>query len=173
MGCDIHGLVERKNEHKGFYWINSGDPDIGRNYTIYAVLANVRNYFSKKPAPFISEPKGLPKDVTHEMEYLSKEWDVDGHSHSWITLKEMKEYNIEQKIYCTRLITSKDKNGNITSTCAGTSGKHLGEVGEISIFDEFPNGRKHWLYLVNYLKDIAKKYKLSDEEVRFVFFFDN
>lgn len=170
MGCDIHGIIERKNESGGWYWLNSGDPDIGRNYTIFSVLANVRNYDNY---PFISEPKGMPKDLTSEMRCLVNEWGEDGHSHSWITLEEMKNYDIEQKVYCSRLVTERDEAGNITSTCAATSGRSLGHVGEITIFDEFPNGRRHWLYLIGYLEEVAKKYGLKNDEVRFVFFFDN
>ena len=112
MGCDIHLITEIKVDNK---WILS-DKDIfkyknfsegiginpfeERNYSVFALLANVRN--DNKVIP-ISLPKGLPDDS----EYLN--FKIDGkttrkkdfldfnsyeyHSHSYLTLKEILEYD--------------------------------------------------------------------------------
>lgn len=172
MGCDIHGMYERKGR---WSWVNAGDPDIGRNYTTFAILADVRN---EGGIPPISQPRlsfdeiaDWDFDVSDEFRALTKHWSSDGHSHSYVTLKELKAYDINQKYYSHRLITSKDDEGRITGTCAMTTGKHLGEVGETSIFGVF--GSESWDKFVAYGEAVAKQFNLTDEEVRFVFFFDN
>ena len=59
---------------------------MGRNYTVFALLADVRNGYGLDP---IVDPRGLPKDVSKEIKDESDEWGVDGHSHSHLTLKEL------------------------------------------------------------------------------------
>jgi hypothetical protein len=109
MGCDIHIYVERKIEGK---WVSADhwatDPDgytdavnpiyDGRNYRLFAILANVRNYSRAWYNP-ISEPKGLPDDVSHEVsEQANERWSTDGHSHSFFTLAEIKAFDWQQKV---------------------------------------------------------------------------
>ena len=84
MGCDIHAMIEKKNKLN--WWINAGKPEIDRNYQIFSVLTNVRNY---DEIPFISNPRGIPEDCCDEFKAWSKQWDSDGHSHSYVTLREM------------------------------------------------------------------------------------
>lgn len=52
----------------------------GRNYALFAALAGVRG---KGPAP-----RDLPDDVSVVVKKASDMWGCDGHSHSWISLKE-------------------------------------------------------------------------------------
>jgi len=117
MGCDIHSFVEVKNasgkweKATGFksdhydkdsdYFsqeeFRNGDCVLdARNYNEFAILANVRNGYgfagvdtgdALKP---ISMPKGLPEDVSKEVKFESDEWGCDGHSHSWLTAREIK-----------------------------------------------------------------------------------
>ncbi|MGT2638070.1 hypothetical protein ACVRWL_09940 [Streptococcus ratti] len=61
---------------------------VGRNYTVFSVLANVRNYDN---IPFIQENRGLPKDITQEVRKEANEWN-DGHSFGWVTLEELSDY---------------------------------------------------------------------------------
>lgn len=164
MGCDIHVIIEKKNKY-GF-WSNAGDPDIGRNYEIFSVLANVRN---DNGIAFISEPKGVPNDATDEFNGLVKEWEPDGHSHSWVTLKEMKNFDLNQEFYDNHLIIEKDKKGKITGTCAWTSGNNLGVVGKRKIFELW--GRESWNELIKKMEKL--RLNKDDESVRLVFFFDN
>lgn len=170
MGCDIHGTYERKG-HYG--WVNSGDPDIGRDYNIYGIIANVRN----RGVPFIAEHRINLFDENELWHFsdayraLCEEWSGDGHSHSYVTLKELKEYDTTQTYKSTQLITGKDESGNITSVCSWTNGKHFGEVGEISVFGVFGDDR--WKKLISYGENIRNFHNLTDEQVRFVFFFDN
>ena len=115
MGCDIHTFTEKKPsspatgtnkqvwrntdlfEMNGYY--DPNDPDEGdefsvieicggRDYDLFSVLANVRNAGSE----YICEPKGIPDDCCAYIRKQKERWDGDGHSHSWFTLHELKEY---------------------------------------------------------------------------------
>lgn len=123
MGCDIHLYVERKVDGK---WVSADmwkpDPDTdeeeggprmiveradrfykGRNYDLFGMLANVRNgrgfagCVTGTGFEPISMPKGLPEDVSPEVKAESDCWNGDGHSHSWLTLAELKAYDWEGK----------------------------------------------------------------------------
>lgn len=106
MGCDIHVHLEwkRRNDEK---W-NSGDLYSknydgkyylrefynARDYDLFALLANVRN---RNEIDFISMPRGLPNDATPETVKDAEDWRGDGHSHSWLTLKEIIDYDAKHK----------------------------------------------------------------------------
>jgi hypothetical protein len=72
---------------------------LGRNYDLFAILADVRNgrgfagIFTGRGFEPISDPKGLPEDVTPEIQAISDRWAGDGHSHSYFTLAELQAYN--------------------------------------------------------------------------------
>jgi len=107
MDCDIHTMMEVKNKHG--WWINAGDPEIIRCYGTFstcAILANVRNYDEIPP---VSEPKGIPDDCCTEFTSWSETY--CGHSHSHITLKELKDYDKSQVVceYCLILNEIIDK----------------------------------------------------------------
>lgn len=161
MGCDIHAMIEKKTRYG---YINCGDPEIDRNYELFSVLANVRNYDS---VPFISDPRGIPNDVCREFLCWYEWLDEDAHSASWVTLKELKDFDISQEYYDSRLILEKDGE-KILSVCRGTSGEHFGPVGNTAIFGLF--GDDHWKALINKMEKISNG---NDEDVRLVFFFDN
>lgn len=63
------------------------------------MLANVRNGVGFAGCDTgdgftpISEPRGLPEDVTAEVKEASDRWGVDGHSHSWVILAELLAYD--------------------------------------------------------------------------------
>ncbi len=93
MGCDIHIVLEQRA--KGGRWIGI-DTYIGhecsyikgwatpiareRNYDRFAALAGVRGN-----GP---EPRGLPWDASETVRFLADEWGGDGHSHSWLPIKD-------------------------------------------------------------------------------------
>lgn len=165
MGCDIHAMMEKKGRYG--YWKNAGDPDIGRDYEMFAVLAGVRNDNDIEP---ISPPKGLPDDASGAFEGWFAAWGSDAHSASYLTLKELKEANLDQEFDDESLILAKDKDGKIIETCAATSGKYLGKVGHRKLFELW--GRKRWDELLDKLESL-KDPEHTDEDVRVVFFFDN
>ena len=64
-----------------------------RNYSLFCALCGVRSYRFEPEPPFISEPKGIPNDVSEVvMREIDRHGD-DGHSHNWNTLKELKEFD--------------------------------------------------------------------------------
>lgn len=89
MGCDIHMAVERFDTYANKWrCVVKHDGAYGnRNYVLFAVLAGVRNRQGIKP---LSEPRGLPEDVSTEARRSAMNGD---HSHSWLTLAEVRAYN--------------------------------------------------------------------------------
>lgn len=66
MGCDIHTIVEIK-ENGNWKCIDEVPEQFNkRDYKIFALLANVRNYFDIKGF----EPKGLPEDISGKKFYF-------------------------------------------------------------------------------------------------------
>ena len=114
MGCDLHLYTEvKKTINNNEMWVNSdfwsinpyfryGDEEdkkyereldiesiySGRDYELFGILADVRGYGNE----VISDPRGLPKDVSDIVKAESDKWGSDGHSHSHLTLKELVEY---------------------------------------------------------------------------------
>ncbi len=200
MGCDIHLYVEYKKTVKDVKkWLNGdyfkfnpyhkvydnehpynrielyGD----RNYGLFSTLAGVRDY-TEGMTP-VSEPKGLPHDVTEYVQSESTQWGSDGHTHSWLTLKELKDYQaIGAKLKRTGLLSPEqlldfDKGILPQSWCQGTNQPGY--------------ERREWEEENNTLVPLIKKlqqrahelmqydweeYKIeNDENVRIVFWFDN
>lgn len=121
MGCDIHLYVEKRVEGQ---WVSAdrwvpneyageeGEEGMevayesrfysGRNYDLFAILADVRNGKGfagiKTGEGFvpIADPRGLPDDVSEQIKADSDRWGIDGHSHSWLTLGELLAYDWTQ-----------------------------------------------------------------------------
>lgn len=110
MGCDIHTHVEIKktvNEREGWHcadffslnsyfgiWEDEKQYDVvglcgDRNYSLFAVLADVRNYGETE---FICEPKGIPEDACKQTREDYGEWSGDAHSASHFTLRELMDW---------------------------------------------------------------------------------
>lgn len=123
VGCDIHLFVEQQRPDGTWQraekmvpnrWYNEKYPDEppevrdtwyhGRNYSLFAMLADVRNGTGfagtdiGKPVVPIDKPRGLPDDVSAEVKKESDEWGVDGHSHSWFTAGELLRVDWSQPI---------------------------------------------------------------------------
>lgn len=83
------------------YWSVHRDHEFydNRNYYLYSILADVRNYGLDRIKP-ICEPRGVPEDASSSYKYMVDRWNGDGHSHSYFTLTELLEidwskYNTE------------------------------------------------------------------------------
>lgn len=109
MGCDIHMWAE---VHDGEGWRVIDPADVGahdssytdeddpveysggwrtgRDYPLFAALANIRNAGAISP---IAHPRGLPDDVTDRVRASVDGWGSDGHSHTWLSLGEIKAYD--------------------------------------------------------------------------------
>jgi hypothetical protein len=185
MGADIHTYVEKKVNNK---WIaiegkNPYYPEYDkkneyilegwiyndRNYTLFGILANVRNH----DVECIAEPKGIPEDVSKDIEEEIDNCDL--HSHSYFTLKELEEYNMP-KVYIESGMVSKEtreayeKDGTLPqSWCGWTNSSGYEQMQweqpyEEMIGDSFDT-------IINGLKEVIGNGDHSD--VRFVFAFDN
>ena len=98
MGCDITMFVEKRNEEYNYwepiflYHVNKYTHQLekvrcysSRDYDIFSLLAGVRGWYD----PFVS-PRGCHQDMSAEVE-KEKEWfGIDGHSHTWYDLFELK-----------------------------------------------------------------------------------
>jgi hypothetical protein len=75
---------------------------LGRNYDLFAILADVRNGRGFAGCPTgggfnpIAEPKGIPEDASGPYAWEAECSEGDGHSHSWFTVKELLAYNWDQ-----------------------------------------------------------------------------
>jgi hypothetical protein len=103
MGCDIHTYREKYVDGK---WLSAdpweasdyGDDEkrneipyekrayTGRNYNLFGLLAGVRN----REDNFSLKQRGLPFDVSPEVQQDAAEWYSDGHSHSYLYLHELR-----------------------------------------------------------------------------------
>ncbi len=96
MGCDIHPHFEVKIKGR---WHHHSEPDVGRNYELFAKMADVRNY-GKEISP-ICQPKGIPKGISAVTALSLEQWNGDAHSRSWFNAKEIKEIiDYHVKICC-------------------------------------------------------------------------
>lgn len=154
MGTDISMYAEiRKNRR----WIKVGDkfkngwyrendkidewnkpytdhPYDSRNYDLFAILADVRNgsgfagCVTSHGFNPISQPKGLPEDVTDE---VRNELEDYGYGYSYFTLKELKDYDWNQTVTHVGVITEeqyvemKETGQNPTSRSGGVWGKDI------------------------------------------------
>jgi len=89
MGCDIHPKAE---VFIGGKWMRCEDDYAcvprDRNYATFGILAGVRD----EDVPAIAAPRGLPADTAweHGEDRPGGMWFGD-HSHSWVTLREMRD----------------------------------------------------------------------------------
>lgn len=156
MGCDIHLFVEKKENNiwKKVY----GDFCDDRDYDLFSILADVRNGSGFAGCDTgtgfipISKPKGLPKDVSKEIQEEYDDWDIDGHSHSWHTLKDLLEYDwtqitekhgmLDAKEYKEWLRWKKGEGKGPSSYCSLVSGPSIHIISEKEMEDRIVNYQK-------------------------------
>ncbi|WP_149023384.1 hypothetical protein [Listeria aquatica] len=108
MGADIHLFVEKKNQDNEWKAVLYEDGSYDglydvRNYSVFAILADVRNGYGFAGGDIgdafnpVSFPKGIPYNASEEFLKVRETWDIDGHSDSYLTLKELRDFNWDQK----------------------------------------------------------------------------
>ena len=144
MDCDIHMNIEVKTENG---WELYSKPNIDRNYSLFAKLANVRNC-DNKIVP-ISKPRGLPEDISFLVKKSYEMWGDDAHSASYIMCDEipilekwLEEYYQQESYHKYDL-----EHGILRTYFEGNS---------FSTIKKYPDSRPDWIY-----------------DCRFVFWFDN
>ena len=186
MGCDIHIIAEvktaegwKKNNKPVFknpYYIPESDykpfqvefnaePDGGRNYDWFAVLANVRNgrgFAGIKTGEgfnVISNPKGVPEDCCPEWKQTVKDWDCDMHSHSYLSLEELENFDWNQVTMKYGVVSlNQYKELKDTTDCPSTWSGAIGGGNVITIDKEKANQ-----VLNGTVKELTKKPFGSDE----------
>lgn len=188
MGCDIHLFTERKrNINKTEKWVNidnfkinlySGNYELeecyqGRNYTLFSILADVRNYSDNK---IISEPKGFPSDSSDIVRNKFEEWEGDGHSHSYLTMKEIYDFYEENKTvkysgFVNKKGVDEIEKGKMPEWwCQGTNNEEM-------VYKEWELEDETLKDFINVLEThfISEYYnkEMDCENFRIVFWFDN
>lgn len=116
MGCDIHLMVEKRDIDGKWVSVDVPQKDAFhlsgnrynwfgcRNYMIFAALADVRNGWGFEwdddddlISP-ISSPKGIPSDCSSDYREFCQRWNGIGYHHSYVTLKELLDYDWDQKL---------------------------------------------------------------------------
>lgn len=90
MGTDIHAHIETRDRDGTWWHTASGDLGIDRWYDLFAAMADVRNSYERGIVP-VSQPRGLPDDVSGVVAMDYDRWSEDAHSASWLTTEEFSE----------------------------------------------------------------------------------
>lgn len=209
---DQLSTISQYDDEDGEYEWNeryTTEPYSGRNYNLFAILADVRNGRGfagiKTGQGFnpIAEPKGIPDDASFYTKKFLNSYGADGHSHSYFTLKELKEYDWAQ---VTNLYGVVDAKGYQEFKINGKPSYWSGEVwgGGVSkvsnqemdnlikndpdiVNAKWPNTRYHtsveWSityaesvgsFLTETIPNLEKLLAFDNvEDVRILFFFDN
>lgn len=188
---------ELKQEGGSLHWLYSN-----RNYDLFAILANVRNGMGVAGCDTgdgfipIAFPRGTPVDVSTEINEAINGWGCDGHSHSYLTLRELLEYNWNRKTkhrgwVGTEVYKQFKKNGNPYPCSGGVWGRNIvhvsnEEMDELIKNDTFDENLSYYtqieweetykecckFFLEKCIPEL-KKLASSPDDVRIVFWFDN
>ncbi len=157
MGCDIHAFAEVRSKKTGKWSDDDFRPFDDRNYSLFAFLANVRNYDCCEP---IAQPRGIPDDVSDYVNEEHQTWLFDGHSASHLTLRELLEFDYDKTFWNRRV----DKQiGPNHWTGAG-----LAEEGEGQVISYRENLGENFFADLKHLATLGEP-----DDVRIVFWFDN
>ncbi|EGC8556139.1 hypothetical protein [Listeria monocytogenes] len=212
MGCDIHLMVEvrdkKLDQWKEYDIADELLKNIGRNYNLFSILANVRNGVgfanSDTGNAFIpiDNPRGVPNDASEKYIAYVENWGLDGHSHSFLDLAELKKYDWRgQKNKHRGFMNQKDyaeykRTGKITRYATNVSGesvkKTANEAMDVVISSKvIPDKEADYYTLVEWeesyyesavnfvdkvlpaLEKIANDCNCENEDVRLLFFFDD
>lgn len=176
MGCDIHLFLEKRLRKEDPWELDEnhtvtsedGGEDYkyleqvsatGRNYSLFYILADVRGYGE----PALRKPKGVPQDMSGLLRW---EYDrnVDGHSHSWLSLEEFKQCLVEAD-YNFKNNKSTDAFYNWNDYFGGKGNRPPDYTTIVNYCEEWIDNEKAEAMLLN-RSDI-------DPEVRVIFWFDN
>lgn len=68
----------------------------GRNYALFAKLADVRNDGSIEP---LDDPRGVPENASYAYRHAVNQMGRDGHSHSYFTLDELLNSGVDWTLF--------------------------------------------------------------------------
>jgi len=164
MGCDIHLFTERKINGS---WVNlNSDLGVDRCYTLFAILADVRNYDNNIP---INQAKGIPADASKQYLDAVEDKGSYGHSHSYLTLQEILDYLPDAKVKYSGMI-SKDQAEKLDAGELPTSWSQSTNAPDY-VYREWFDNNGNLISLVENMKLL--QCNVGDMDIRIVFFFDN
>lgn len=170
---------------------------VDRNYSVFSILANVRNGYGFAGCDTgdgfvpIDRPRGLPKDVSREVKRES----YYGHSHSYLTIQELLDYNWDRTTKCRGVLGVEEykvfqKEGKPQSWSGGVGGemvKHISneEMEERILRNDFDEEHSYFTsveweqsygsccerFVKTTLPELCKLG--PTDQVRIVFWFDN
>lgn len=200
---NVKYYIERLEEEEDFVYEGIYD---GRNYDLFGILADVRNGRGFAGCDTgngfipISQPKGLPIDVSEKVQEESDNWDCDGHSHTYFSLQELLDYDWNRTTEKRGWVSKQEyktflKNGAPDGWSGGIDGGcvvHISnEEMENRISNDIQDETKCYYTLIEWctlysesascfytdtipkLKAIAEANNISYDDVRIIFWFDN
>lgn len=198
MGCDIHLYVEKRNVEGNWLAVDKFTRDEpneegevgrlgvnyherfynGRNYNLFAILADVRNGRGfagcKTGEGFnpIAAPRGVPDDASAEYKEVVEQWDCDGHSHSYHTLRQLLDYDwtqvsnlqgwVDAQEWATWSRWKRENGEGPESYCGGVSGPSVKTISAKEM-DELlsPVAREYSKKREEFAKQYANTYGLA------------
>ncbi len=153
MGCDIHCAWEFKSpdgwqtlddweyRSEDSYGSPMGELIGDRNYGMFAVMAGVRNGVGFAGCDMgdalepIAEPRGIPHDANQHIHAWVDDWGADGHSASYLTLKDLLDYDQSRTVKVRGVVSisvyvewcrwGRSQNEAPKSYCGGVSGQKV------------------------------------------------
>lgn len=129
MGCDIYSVAQVQDDYGNWNFVNPGfpgwdentttyEPFNWRHYGMYGFIANVHNYSF---VPVLAGARGYPPDLSECDDYINDHW-LGEHSHSWLLVSELAEFDYNQTFENRRTMRNGDGradtgpgNGEITT----------------------------------------------------------
>lgn len=172
MSCDINLHAEQKVNNKWERLETNGPLYPNQNYELFAILANVRNAHNITP---IALPKGLPKDVSDEIHrYFEKDKLKPPYGMSWLTLKELLEFNWDKTISIRAWVDEKDAQAyRANGTIPLSFSREFASGPDVELIEwkesYFDVADDFWHFVMPFLKSVANDDRT--DEVRIVFWF--
>lgn len=212
MGCDIHMYVEKRVNGRwvklsGFLssmydkdskyfseerFLKSDEIFSCRNYSLFSLLAGVREYEDNEP---IISPRGVPSDVSPEVEKEISEWGCNGHTHHWYTLNELLDFDwISRKTNHAGFVSVNEyrrfkEDGEPYGWCKGISGPpiisnsemddllasgHIEKFGSPYTYIKWTTVNEYQYFQDHVFPQLKERSSEPDfSDVRIVFWFDN
>ncbi|MGN4944622.1 hypothetical protein [Bacillus cereus group sp. MYBK104-1] len=148
----------------------------GRNYALFAILADVRNYWDINP---ISKAKGLPENISPEVKDLSDYWGGDGHSHSYLTLNELLSFNWEKETEASDFVSPSRLDEKINSLGDKYISHKPNSLGfSITYKTTFKELCAEFIETIEKLEKFVRQsdtptWCITEDDIRLVFWFDN
>lgn len=196
MGCDIHMCLEvmdrdgvwksKELYEKNWYYNNGEDDELEyeqvdvyneRDYSLFAALAGVRDY--SPGTPKIDEPRGIPYDASKETKARCKWYEGDAHSSSVTTLKELYEFQENNKKIPHSGLITQDAADNLDNNGVTPSSWCQGSTDTSRVHREWESDGDVMGELIESIESQASKIamiwspKEESARVRIIFWFDN